>query len=135
MIRRRHWEVRMLDAAAIVAFVATSDVPRAKAFYAEVLGLELVHEDGYALVFDAHGTMLRVTQVHEVTIAPYTVLGWAVPDAAAAVAALGERGVQFERYDGIEQDDQGIWTTPGGERVAWFKDPDGNTLSVSQHRS
>jgi catechol 2,3-dioxygenase-like lactoylglutathione lyase family enzyme len=123
----------MLDSAAVIAFVATSDVPRAKTFYADALGLDLVRDDGFALVFDAHGTMLRVTQVQEVTVAPYTVLGWDVADVGAAMAALGARGVQFERYDGVEQDEQGIWTAPSGDLVAWFKDPDGNTLSISHH--
>jgi predicted enzyme related to lactoylglutathione lyase len=122
----------MLGSAALVAFVATSDVPRAKTFYAEVLGLELRRDDGFALVFDAHGTTLRVTKVGAVAVAPYTALGWEVPDASATVAALVKRGVQLERFDGMDQDEQGIWTSPGGDLVAWFKDPDGNTLSVTQ---
>lgn len=123
----------MLESADLIAFAATSDVPRARAFYQDTLGLELVRDDGFALVFDAHGTMLRVTQVGEVIVAPYTVLGWEVADAASAVTGLRGLGVQFERYDGVEQDEQGIWTAPGGDLVAWFKDPDGNTLSVTQH--
>ena len=122
----------MLESAELVAFVATSDVPRARTFYAEALGLELVGDDGFALVFDAHGTTLRVTQVAEVAVAPYTALGWLVGDLAATVAALAGRGVVFERFDGIDQDDDGIWTAPGGDLVAWFKDPDGNTLSVTE---
>jgi catechol 2,3-dioxygenase-like lactoylglutathione lyase family enzyme len=122
----------MLESAELVAFVATSDVPRARAFYEDVLGLELVGDDGFALVFDAHGTTLRVTQVAEVAVAPYTALGWKVSDVAASVVALTERGVVFERFDGVDQDEQGIWTAPGGGRIAWFKDPDGNTLSVTQ---
>jgi catechol 2,3-dioxygenase-like lactoylglutathione lyase family enzyme len=122
----------MLESAELIAFVATSDVPRTRSFYEEVLGLELVGDDGFALVFDARGTTLRVTQVAEVAVAPYTVLGWLVPDIAAAVAALTGRGVVFERFDGIDQDEHGIWTAPGGRRIAWFKDPDGNTLSVTQ---
>ena len=83
----------MLESAELVAFVATSDVPRARTFYAETLGLELVGDDGFALVFDAHGTTLRVTQVAEVAVAPYTALGWLVADLAASVAALAGRGV------------------------------------------
>jgi catechol 2,3-dioxygenase-like lactoylglutathione lyase family enzyme len=119
----------------IIAFVATSDPERAKIFYRDTLGLHLIQEETpYALVFDAHGTMLRVTTVKEVTLSPYTVLGWQVPDIMAAVKALAKSGVRFERYPGLEQDDLAIWTVPGGAaKVAWFKDPDGNTLSVSQH--
>ena len=115
---------------AFVGDAATS--PRAKAFYERCSASTLVRDDGFALVFDAHGTTLRVTQVEEVAVAPYTALGWAVPDAAPHVAALVERGVRPERFDGMEQDEQGIWTAPGGDLVAWFKDPDGNTLSVTQ---
>ena len=122
----------MLESSELVAFIATSDVPGARTFYEDVLGLELVLDDGFALVFDAHGTTLRVTQVAEVSVAPYTALGWKVSDLAATVAALAGRGVVFERFDGVEQDELGIWTAPGGNLVAWFKDPDGNTLSVTQ---
>src|SRR6478672_13884595 len=122
----------MLESAELIAFVATADVPRARAFYEDVVGLELVGDDGFALVFDAHGTTLRVTQVAEVAVAPYTTLGWLVPDVVTTIAALAGRGVVFERFDGIDQDEHGIWTAPGGGRIAWFKDPDGNTLSVTQ---
>lgn len=122
----------MLESAELIAFVATADVPRARAFYEDVVGLELVGDDGFALVFDAHGTTLRVTQVAEVAVAPYTTLGWLVPDVVTTIAALAGRGVVFERFDGIDQDEHGIWTAPGGGRIAWFKDPDGNTLSVTE---
>jgi catechol 2,3-dioxygenase-like lactoylglutathione lyase family enzyme len=87
----------------------------------------------FALVYDAHGTMLRVTIVKKVNTAGYTVLGWKVPSILAAANALSAAGVRFERYQGMEQDDLGIWTSPGGGKIAWFKDPDGNTLSISQH--
>jgi catechol 2,3-dioxygenase-like lactoylglutathione lyase family enzyme len=123
----------VLGSAKIVAFAATSDAARAKAFYRDVLGLRLVSEDGFALVFDAHGTMLRVALVKDVVAAPYTVLGWEVADMAATVRGLGEAGVQFERYPWMQQDELGIWRTPDGGAVAWFKDPDGNLLSLSQH--
>jgi predicted enzyme related to lactoylglutathione lyase len=122
----------MLESAELIAFVATADVPRARAFYEDVVGLDLIGDDGFALVFDAHGTTLRVTQVAEVAVAPYTTLGWLVPDVVTTIAALAGRGVVFERFDGIDQDEHGIWTAPGGGRIAWFKDPDGNTLSVTQ---
>lgn len=118
----------------LIAFVATRDPDRAKKFYRDTLGLDLVSEElPFALVFDAHGTMLRVTIVSELKPAGYTVLGWQAPNIVAAARGLQENGVQFERYQGMEQDELGIWTAPGGAKVAWFKDPDGNTLSISQH--
>ena len=87
----------------------------------------------FALVFDAHGTMLRVTIVKEVVSVGYTVLGWQVQNIVAAANALSQAGVRFERYSGMQQDELGIWSSPSGASVAWFKDPDGNTLSISQH--
>ncbi len=117
----------------IVAFVATSSPAKAKTFYRDKLGLRLVEEGPFALVFDAHGTMLRVTPVEKVAAAGYTVLGWQVPDIEDTVTRLKKAGVRFQRYAGMGQDRQGIWQSPGGARIAWFKDPDGNTLSVSQH--
>lgn len=118
----------------IIGFVATSDPDRAKKFYRDTLGLRLVSEEmPFALVFDAHGTMLRVTIVKKVSPAGYTVLGWQVPNIVAAAKALLEVGVRFERYQGMQQDELGIWSSPGGAGIAWFKDPDGNTLSISQH--
>ncbi len=121
-----------LSTARIVAFVPTRNPIAARDFYYGVLGLELIAEDQYALVIDAGGVMLRITTVLELEPAKHTVLGWDVPDIVSAVKALGNRGVTFERYEGIPQDDLGIWTSPSGARVAWFKDPDGNTLSVTQ---
>ena len=117
----------------IVAFVATTSVSKATKFYRDKLGLRLVEESPFALVFDAHGTMLRVTPVQKVAAAGYTVLGWQVPDIEDAVKRLKKAGVRFQRYAGMGQDRQGIWQSPGGARIAWFKDPDGNTLSISQH--
>jgi catechol 2,3-dioxygenase-like lactoylglutathione lyase family enzyme len=118
----------------LIAFVATRDPDRAKKFYRDTLGLGLMSEElPFALVFDAHGTMLRVTIVTELKPAGYTVLGWQAANIVAAARSLQENGVQFERYQGMQQDELGIWTAPGGAKVAWFKDPDGNTLSISQH--
>ncbi len=126
-------QFRLADQA-IVGFIATSDPARARKFYGDTLGLRLVAEERpFALVFDAHGTMLRVTIVKKVIVAGYTVLGWQVPNIVAAAKALSKAGVQFERYPGMQQDELGVWSSPGGARVAWFKDPDGNTLSISQH--
>jgi catechol 2,3-dioxygenase-like lactoylglutathione lyase family enzyme len=122
----------MLESSDLVAFVATTDLDRARAFYGDVLGLSVVEESPFACVFDAHGTQIRVTPVGEIRIAPYTVLGWAVADIVAMVRALGSAGVRFERFPGMDQDDLGVWAAPGGARVAWFTDPDGNVLSLTQ---
>jgi len=126
----------MLELKRIVAFVITTNPDQALNFYRDSLGFKFVKDDGFALVFDAHGTMLRVAKSRpgEFTPAPYTVLGWEVEDIEDAVKQLKDRGVLFERYAQMPQDKNGIWTAPGGDKVAWFKDPDGNVLSVSQHR-
>ena len=119
----------------LTAFASTVDpVGKVKRFYGAILGLRLVSEDGFALVFDANGTPLRVSTVQKMAPAPYTVLGWQVQDIVAAAEALTKAGVVFERYAALTQDERGIWDAPGGAaRVAWFKDPDGNVLSISQH--
>lgn len=117
----------------LCGFVATRDQARATAFYRDVLGLKLVSEDQFATVFDANGTMLRVTPVRERVPAQYTVLGWNVSDIDAVVDALSKAGVTFEKYGFPTQDARGIWSAPGGAKVAWFKDPDDNILSVAQH--
>ena len=123
----------VLGSEKLMAFVATRDPERAKKFYRGTLGLQLVSEQlPFALVFDANGTMLRVTIVQEMIAAPYTVLGWELPDIAATVRELVAAGVKLERFPGMPQDDHGIWTSPSGAKVAWFKDPDGNVLSVTQ---
>ncbi len=122
----------MLDSYNIIAFVATREPRAAKSFYRDTLGLPLVSEDPFALVFDANGTMLRVATVPELVAAKYTVLGWQVPDIGATVAELERGGVKFERFEGMNQNEQGIWAAPSGAKVAWFKDPDGNTLSITQ---
>jgi catechol 2,3-dioxygenase-like lactoylglutathione lyase family enzyme len=122
----------MLGSSEIVAFAAASDLDRARAFYGGKLGLRLVEQNQFACVFDAHGTMLRVTAVGEVARPGYTVLGWRVADIEQVMAALTGAGVEFTRYDGMEQDTSGVWTTPGGDKVAWFTDPEGNNLSLTQ---
>ncbi len=101
-------------------------------FYGQTLGLQLTEATPHALVFNAHGTTLRVAIAQAVSPAPYTVLGWIVPDIAATLHGLVERGAQPSRFEGMEQDGVGIWTTPTGSNVAWFKDPDGNLLSVTE---
>jgi catechol 2,3-dioxygenase-like lactoylglutathione lyase family enzyme len=122
----------MLSDAAIVAFAATADLERAHAFYGDVLGLRRVEASPFANVYDAHGTSLRVTRVDRVAAAPYTVLGWSVPDVHASIDQLTARGVAFERFSGVEQDAAGVWTAPGGAGIAWFRDPDGNVLSLTE---
>jgi predicted enzyme related to lactoylglutathione lyase len=116
----------------LVAFVSASDASRARNFYQGSLRLKLVTESPFALEFDAKGTMLRVTLVDRVVPAPYTVLGWAVPDIDAAVRDLTGRGVQFIRYAELDQDQLAVWRAPSGARIAWFKDPEGNTLSLTE---
>jgi catechol 2,3-dioxygenase-like lactoylglutathione lyase family enzyme len=121
----------MLADAAFIGFIPARDLAIARAFYAGTLGLRVVDDTPFALVLDAGGTMLRVTLAPEPAARPFTIAGWRVPDIDAAVRALAGRGVEFTRYDGMAQDDLGIWTTPGGDGVAWFTDPDGNTLSLT----
>jgi catechol 2,3-dioxygenase-like lactoylglutathione lyase family enzyme len=121
-----------LSAAALVAFVGVSDLDRAQEFYGGVLGLALVDERPYALVATVGGTPLRITLVPAVARTPYTVLGWNVPDLTALATALSGRGLTLVRVDGLDQDADGVWAAPGGARVAWFNDPDGNLLSLTE---
>ena len=116
----------------LVAFAATASPARARRFYRDKLGLRLIDDGPFALVFDANGTMLRVQRVDAVVPPQYTVVGWQVKRIGVSVAALKKKGVKFQRYDGMGQDKLGIWTSPSGARIAWFKDPDGNTLSLTQ---
>ncbi|MEA2192680.1 MAG: hypothetical protein QOI73_2801, partial [Solirubrobacteraceae bacterium] len=118
--------------AEIVAFAASTDLAAAQAFYGRGLGLKQTGQSPIAVTFDAGGTTLRVVLVEKPAIAPYTVLGWNVSDMAATIDDLIGRGIDFEQIDGLEQDDRGVWSAPGGAKVAWFKDPDGNMLSLTQ---
>ncbi|MEO6412448.1 MAG: VOC family protein [Pedococcus sp.] len=120
----------MLNWVKQVAFVGVSDLDAAEGFYAGVLGLNLVDARPFALVHDTAEAQLRITAVGEVRAAPYTVMGWIVADLEFEIDRLATSGVSFNRYDGMIQDDRGIWTAPGGARIAWFCDPDGNTLSM-----
>jgi catechol 2,3-dioxygenase-like lactoylglutathione lyase family enzyme len=123
----------VLEQSPFVGFIATTDLARARAFYEGTLGLPCTDENPIACVFDANGTMLRVTAVPELKPAGYTVAGWLVDDIGAAVRSLRDAGVDFRRFEGMDQDDLGVWTTPGGDKVAWFNDPDGNVLSLTQN--
>jgi catechol 2,3-dioxygenase-like lactoylglutathione lyase family enzyme len=123
----------MLGSIDIVAFVPTKDTEKARAFYEGVLGLRFVKDDGFAMVLDANGIMVRVAKAPQFAPAPFTILGWRVTEIEKIATALQAKGVQFERFGFFEQDALGIWTAPTGDKVAWFKDPDGNILSVSEH--
>ena len=122
----------MLSTSALVAFVGVSDLEQARLFYGDTLGLELRDEAPFALVAEIGGTTLRITRVPEPARVGYTVLGWEVSDIDATVDKLSGRDLAFTRYEGMEQDQRGIWTSPSGARVAWFTDPDGNNLSLTE---
>jgi catechol 2,3-dioxygenase-like lactoylglutathione lyase family enzyme len=123
----------MLENAKIAAFVSTRDRATAKAFYGGTLGLKIAHEDDYAVVFDSNGISLRVSVVRDLVPQKFTVLGWNVSDIEDTAKAMIAKGISFERVPGLEQDALGIWTPVPGVKVAWFKDPDGNWLSIAQH--
>jgi predicted enzyme related to lactoylglutathione lyase len=120
----------MLSSSPVVAFIPTSDFDRARTFYVDTLGLTFLRSDGFAMVLESGSVNIRVVKV-EFKPAPYTILGWSVENIETAVTELTAKGVAFERYDFMAQDGPPIWTSPGGSRVAWFKDPDGNVLSLS----
>jgi catechol 2,3-dioxygenase-like lactoylglutathione lyase family enzyme len=122
----------MLGSAKIIALISTSDPSKALAFYRDILGLKLQEESPYALVFKAKNTMLRVQIVQKATVAPYTALGWEVPDIAQTIKQLNKAGVAMERFPGMKQDKLGAWSPGGGAKVAWFKDPEGHILSLTQ---
>ena len=119
--------------AKMVGFVMTTDPRKAKAFYGDVLGFQLIDEDEYALVYDANGTMIRIGKAKEFKPAQGTILGWEVEDIHTAIRELVPRGVRFEQWGLPFMKQDGVWTPPNGDRVAWFKDPEGNVLSISQH--
>jgi catechol 2,3-dioxygenase-like lactoylglutathione lyase family enzyme len=123
----------MLGSTNIVAFVPIKDSAKARAYYEGVLGLRFVKDDGFALVLRANGIMVRAAKMKEFTPAQFTILGWQVSDIKQVVRGLAARGVHFEVFGFFKQDELGIWTAPIGDKVAWFKDPDGNILSLSQH--
>lgn len=121
----------MLADQPFAVFVATTDADRARAFYVDVLGLRFVEDSPFALVLEGHGTTLRVQKVKTLTPHPFTQLGWRVTDVRGLVAALTAKGVAFLSFGFPGQDETGVWTTPDGAHIAWFKDPDGNTLSLN----
>ena len=122
----------MLADKELKAFVPTMNPAKAKLFYSNVLGLKFLSEDNYALEFEANGVLLRVIVVQDLKPQEFTVLGWNVPDIFATIQSLNAKGVFCEQYKFLDQDKLGIWKSPGGSKVAWFKDPDGNILSLTE---
>ena len=125
----------MLASGKMVGFIPTKDYDKARAFYEGKLGFEFVSLDQYALVMNAGGRMIRIAKVPNFTPLQGTILGWQVENIQSVAAWLRDRGVPLEKYPFVQDRELGIWTTPNGDRVAWFKDPDGNILSISQHLS
>jgi catechol 2,3-dioxygenase-like lactoylglutathione lyase family enzyme len=123
----------MLSSSKVIGFVPTKESAQARAFYEGKLGFQFLNEDQFALVMRAGETTIRVAKVKDFTPPPFTVLGWEVSNIEEVVAWLQKRGVAFEKYPWVADKERGIWTAPTGDKVAWFKDPDGNVLSVSQH--
>ncbi len=123
----------MLSSGKLIGFVPTGDSQRSREFYEGKLGFKFVSDDQFALVMQAGENMIRIAKAGKFTPAQYTVMGWEVTDIDAMVKWLTERGVIFEKYPFVQDQKLGIWTTPNGDKVAWFKDPDGNVLSLSQH--
>jgi catechol 2,3-dioxygenase-like lactoylglutathione lyase family enzyme len=121
----------MLSGSPFVGFIPVRDAVVARAFYEGQLGLTVVEDTPFALVVDANGTKVRITPVPDLAPQPFTIAGWTVADIFSTVRALAERGVRFRNYGGLDQDELGIWISPSGDRVAWFSDPDGNTLSLT----
>jgi catechol 2,3-dioxygenase-like lactoylglutathione lyase family enzyme len=123
----------MMQGAEVMGFIPTRDFKRAHAFYVDTLGLTVVSQDDFALEVVSNGSHIRITKVGEFSPFPFTTFGWRVPDITSAVRALAAKGVVFERYNFMQQDEDGIWNAPGGARIAWFRDPEGNILSLSFH--
>ena len=123
----------MLSAGKLIGFVPTTDSDRSRKFYEDKLGFKFVSDDQFALVMQAGEFMIRIVKGAKFTPAQYTVMGWEVTDIEATVKWLNGRGVTFEKYPFVQDQKHGIWTTPNGDKVAWFKDPDSNVLSLSQH--
>ena len=123
----------MLASGKLIGFVPTKDSQKAREFYEGKLGFKFVSDDQFALVMQAGESMIRIAKGAKFTPAHYTVMGWEVEDVEAMVKWLNKRGVKFEKYPFVQDQESGIWTTPNGDKIAWFKDPDGNVLSLSQH--
>jgi catechol 2,3-dioxygenase-like lactoylglutathione lyase family enzyme len=116
----------------LIAFLATTQAEKSRAFYCDVLGLRFAEDSPFALVLRAANATVRIQKVQALTPLPFTALGWKVEDVRATAKQLVAKGVRFERFDGMNQDDLGVWTSPSGAMICWFKDPDGNVLSLTQ---
>lgn len=127
--------VLMLDKSQLINFVATCNAAKVREFYENILGLDFISDDQFAIVFESHGTMLRIQKVEKVNPHKYTVLGWRVDDIRKDVRGLSKRGVRFSRYAGMDQDEIGIWIAHSKAKIAWFADPDGNILSLTEFES
>lgn len=123
----------MLRSNKMIGFVITKDPKRARRFYEETLGFKFASEDQYALVMETDENMIRMATVKDFVPAQHTVLGWEVKQIERVASHLKDQGVVFENYPWMKHSELGIWDAPGGDKVAWFKDPDGNVLSLSQH--
>jgi catechol 2,3-dioxygenase-like lactoylglutathione lyase family enzyme len=123
----------MLSQCEVMGFIPTRDAEKARGFYVDKLGFQVVYEDGFAVEILSGLTHIRLTKMGEFKPEGHTILGWRVREIEAEVRELSSQGVEFQRYPGLEQDELGIWSSPSGAKVAWFCDPDGNVLSVSQH--
>jgi|SRR5450756_1085893 catechol 2,3-dioxygenase-like lactoylglutathione lyase family enzyme len=128
-------DMNTLNSCKMIAFVPTANIARAKEFYKYTLGFHLVEEGPFGLMFEVSTSLLRITNVQQVFPTHYTVMGWKVPNIAAAVDELAQKGIKFDRYEGFDQDERGVWTAPDGAKVAWFRDPDRNILSMTQFPS
>jgi catechol 2,3-dioxygenase-like lactoylglutathione lyase family enzyme len=126
-------ETPMLSQCKLIGFIPTTDGERARKFYVDVLNLQFVADDQFALVVKANENTIRIVRMEKFSPVPYTILGWEVEDIHSAVRELAAAGVAFVRYPYFQQDDSGVWASPSGAKVAWFHDPDGNVLSISQH--
>ncbi len=118
----------------LICFIATSHPSKSRDFYNKRLGLKLISEDSFALEFNAYHSMLRIQKVNDFVPVQRTVLGWEIKNIKNKVNQLKKRGVKFNRYKGMSQDENRIWTSPSGAKVAWFRDPDGNVLSLTQFK-
>lgn len=116
----------------LFTFVPVADGDRAKLFYGDVLGLELLEDSPFAVVFRTPGGTLRLARTPDFQPQPFSLIGWVVPDLAADMSDLAAKGVSFEMFEGLPQDEAGVWTVPDGTRICWFRDPDGNLLSLTQ---
>jgi catechol 2,3-dioxygenase-like lactoylglutathione lyase family enzyme len=132
MDRDPHLPSTSLRAGTFVGFIPVTDLASARVFYVGTLGLTMTEDSPFAVVLQHGGAVIRLTELADLRPQPFTIAGWEVPDISAVIDSLRSSDVTFRRYDGMDQDDRGIWSTPGGDRVAWFLDPDGNTLSLTE---